>query len=130
MKNFAILGLIALIFITSSAFVRPGAWERLGTRSVTYKADYDEIIVTAREGRFDGIKIEVDRAPVDFAKVVVVYKRGKPEVLHFRDKILPGEETRLMNLRGNNRVIQKVKLYYKTPYIANKRAKVTVWGRH
>ncbi len=120
---------LTIALLSSFTSDQPG-WEKLGSRNVTYKADFDEILVTAREGRFDKLKLKVEKADVHFDRVVVHYRKGKPEKLIMRNNIPAGGETRVMDLKGNNRIIRKVVFFYKTHPKEDKRARVILFGRH
>ena len=118
-----VIGLTTMSFTSSLGF-----WEKLGSRIVSYKTDFDEIYVTAREGSFKAIKLEVSKAAVDFDRVVVVYRNGQRERLHIRNIIPAGGQTRVLDLAGRNRIINRVIFYYRTPAHQGIRAKVKLYG--
>ena len=120
--------LFALSMLTMSFSSSAQIWEKLGSRSVSYKADWDEIMVTGREGRFRAIKLEVAKSDVDFDHVVVVYRNGQREKLQIRNKIPAGGQTRAINLSGKRRIINRVIFYYRTPLYEGRRARVTLYG--
>jgi hypothetical protein len=66
---------IASLFLMSftSVVVK---WDFLGQKTVDFGADRDQIVVTAKEGVFKRIKLQVRKAPVEFNKVVVHYRNG------------------------------------------------------
>ena len=69
-KKFAFLLLILVSVPVFFAFTPaeskklPPRWERLGTRKVNFRLDRDEIMVTAREGAFTGLKMKVSGSPI------------------------------------------------------------------
>ena len=105
-------------------------WDFLGERSVNFKLDKDEISVTAKEGVFKKIKLQVRKAPVHFRKVVVHYRNGTSETIALRDKIRAGGETRAIDLNGNKRIIKKVVFFYNTKVKAPQKGKVMLFGLH
>ena len=69
-RRFAFL--LLPLLIAACAASRQGArdWDFLGQRTVSDRVDHDVIVVTGVEGRFSAIQLRVQRATVDFHKVV------------------------------------------------------------
>ena len=111
-----------------SHFFHP--WELLGVKQVNYSLDRDDIKVTASEGFFTAIKIKVKRAPVNLHKLVVHYGNGDVEEIELRQNFPAGSESRVLDLPGNKRVIQKVVFWYDTKNLARRKGIVELWGRH
>lgn len=106
-------------------------WENLGQRKVNYSLDRDEIMVTARDGRFSAVKLKVRKGAINMHKMTIHFGDGTKQQVNLRNKIPAGGETRVVNLKGNKkRVIRKVVFWYDTKNLANKRATVELWGRH
>ncbi len=110
--------------------VQPGAWELLGTRTVKYGLDRDEISVTAREGFFTALKIKVNRSALNMHKMVIHFGDGSNEEVAVRNNFKAGQESRVIDLPGNRRVITKVVFWYDTKNLKKSRAVVELWGRH
>ena len=129
----ATLMIAAIAFSFTSpdvASFAPPRWEKLGDRKVNYGLDRDEIFVTASEGKFTAIKIMVRRSGINLHKVAVHYGNGDVDDIEIRENIPGGGESRVINLEGNRRVIQKVVFWYDTKNFANDKAVVELWGRH
>ncbi len=109
--------------------VYPPRWELLGTKKVNYGLDRDEIIVTATEGVFSALKLRVRRGGINLHKVAVHFANGEVEELELRHNIPAGGESRVLDLPGNKRIIQKVVFWYDTKNYANKKAVIELWGR-
>lgn len=112
-------------------------WEKLGDRYVNHSVDRDEIKVTAKDGRFDAIKLRVTRRPVRFRDVKVHFGNGEVQDVEVRKRIPAGGETRVIALKGDQkRVIEKVVFWYDTAGKVRKKrrpvakAEVELWGRH
>lgn len=118
----------SIILLSSFTFAKP--WVKLGSQAVTYKVDHDELYVTARQGTFRKLKVEVDKSNIHISKMIVFYRHGAPETVHIKKNILAGSSTRALDLKGNNRIIYKVVFYYNTHLYEGKRAKVTLLGMH
>lgn len=117
-------------FTTLSSPTVPPKWELLGSRKVNYGLDKDEIIVTAREGVFSALKIKVLRGGINLHRVAVHFGNGEVEELEVRENIPANGESRVLDLPGNKRVVQKVVFWYDTKNYAGKKAVVNLWGRN
>lgn len=137
MKSFILFSFVLTFFLSDlAAFpewvspLSPPKWELLGTRKVNYGLDKDEIMVTRMEGRFTALKIKVKKGGINLHKVFVHFGDGQVQELEVREDIQAGGETRVIDLAGNRRVIQKVVFWYDTKNYANQKATVELWGRH
>jgi hypothetical protein len=109
---------------------RPGPWVLLGQTTVDGQRDRDTIAIGRSEGRFRSIQLRVAGAPVEFQHVVVRYANGTSEELEFRDYIPAGGQTRAIDLRGDERVINSVEfLYSKARWRRGARPRVSLYGR-
>lgn len=104
-------------------------WDKLGEKRVNDRADHDMIVVTAARGMFTGLKLHVKDHAVRFYKVVVHYRRGASDELVLRDTIPAGGESRVLDLRGDRRVIKSIEFWYEAKSLGRDGATVTVWGR-
>jgi hypothetical protein len=107
-----------------------GQWEQLGTRTVSFGLDRDEIAVTAREGFFTALKLKVDRSALNMHKMVIHFGDGTTQDVEMRNTFRAGDESRAIDLSGNRRVITKVVFWYDTKNNRKARAVVELWGRH
>jgi len=113
----------------SSGCIQRG-WEMLGERSVNFKADKDEIMVTASEGRFSAVQIRVKRAPINMQRMVIHFGDGEEQTVELKDNFRAGGESRIIDLEGKKRVIRKVSFWYDTKGFGDHKAIVQLWGRH
>jgi hypothetical protein len=107
---------------------RDGEWVLLGSRTVTDRVDRDVIPVTAARGDFHRIKLVVQRASVDFHRVVVHFGNGGRQEVEMRRTIPAGGETRAIDLTGPDRVIRSIEFWYDANTIRGRRAVVRVLG--
>lgn len=121
MKIRLVLGLLLILGAGEIAsaqrydYSRPqvfGRWVFLGQAQVDGRADHDRIYVGPGRGRFQRVQIRVDRAPIEFYRVVVHYANGRSEELNIRQRIPAGGQTRAIDLRGNERNIDSVEFFY------------------
>ncbi len=131
MKNIRFLWLgIMLYAVTSLVYSQPPRWELLGSRIVNFNNDRDEIQVGAIEGAFTALKIQVRRGNLNMQKVLVHYKNGDVQEIELRHNFARGSESRIIDLPGNKRIIQKIVFYYDTKNRSKMRAVIEVLGRH
>lgn len=130
MSRFRVIAL--LLFVALCLPALPAAaekWVFLGQRHVNDKAERDTVEVTASEGTFEAVKLRVKRHAVRFYRVTVIYGAGTSDDLELRDVIPAGGESRVLDLRGGNRVIKRIEFAYEAKTLGRKGAVVEVYGR-
>jgi hypothetical protein len=131
MNGKRVLWTVLFLAVGSALWAQKGTWEKLGERTVKHRAERDEIRVTIKDGRFRRIKLRVLQRPVQFFDVKVHFANGDVQDISMRNRIKAGGETRVIDLKGGNRVIQKVVFRYETETVRKgRRAKVQLWGFH
>lgn len=125
------LALLALAFVFN-AFTPTdqGRWTILGERKVNLGVDHDKIVVGANDGVFTKLKLKVKRSGINLHKVVVHFGNGERQELAVREDIQRGGETRVIDLKGNTRVIKEVDFWYDTKGLINNKAVVVLLGKH
>jgi hypothetical protein len=92
-----------------------GDWVELGCQQVAlFGKDSDSVRVGRREGRFKSIRLEVRGADVEILDLKVIYANGEPDDIQVRHFLRAGERTRPLDLRGWERVIDRVAMTYRT----------------
>ena len=105
-------------------------WVLLGQTTVDGQRDRDKISIGRAEGSFRSIQLRVTGGPVEFYRVVVNYANGSNEEVEVRENIRPGGQTRAIDLRGTDRVINSVDFFYgKGTWRPSARPKVSLYGR-
>lgn len=107
---------------------QPSSWQLIGERSVTDRVDHDVIKVTRSRGQWSAIKVVVRKHAVQFRGVRVVYANGTTQSIALRTVIPAGGESRVIDLVGDNRTIQRIEMRYDAQSLGGK-AVVTVFGR-
>lgn len=105
-----------------------GRRELLGERVVNHRLDRDTIEVTATEGRFRAVELEVSGSGIEFLDLDVIYGNGEHQDIQVRERIAAGGHTRRIDLPGDARVIRRVALVYRTPPRGRGRATVRLFG--
>jgi hypothetical protein len=108
----------------------PQRWEKLGQRKVNFKVDKDEIIVGRVEGLFTALQIKVRKGPVNMHRMLVHFRNGSTKEVELKNNFSDGDESRVIDLPGNVRVITKVVFWYDTKNFNDSKAIVELWGRH
>ena len=106
-----------------------GSWTLLGTKKVTDRVETDVIRVSARRTDFTKLKIRVQDRGVEFRRVVVHFRKGAPQEIELRRVIPAGGESRVIDLVGRDRRIEKVVLTYDAQSLSGKKAQVRVFAR-
>src|SRR6266571_5567018 len=122
-----VAAVLLLLGISSASYAK--SWVYLGEAHVDGAVDHDKIKVGRSEGRFKAIQLRVDRAPVEFRHVVVHYANGTSEEVQVRQRIRAGGSTRDIDLRGGDRVIESVELWYEKANYGSRRPRVRLYGR-
>ncbi|WP_281238722.1 hypothetical protein [Flavobacterium praedii] len=105
-----------------------GGWEKIGTKTVQKITEVDEFRPSSRS-TYSAIKIRVINNPVTINKMTIYYDNGQSQEVVLRKFIGPGEETRIINLIGNKRRIDKIRFLYKSKNLLGSRAEVEVWAK-
>lgn len=133
MRKIVSVFVMMAIFIGASQFTataqQRGDWVKLGMKKVDYKLDRDVIPVGIKEGSFNKLRVRVTGAPLNMHKMVVKYGNGSSEELALRHNFAKGSATRVIDLKGGNRIITQIVFWYDSKNAANRRATVHVWGK-
>jgi hypothetical protein len=111
------------------AAVMAGDWQKLGSRSVALIGDHDVIPVTVLRGNFRKIKLKVRENDINMNDLTVIYATGAADNMPIRGFIKKGGESRVIDLRGGDRIIRSVQLTYRSVLNSKGRAEVAVWGK-
>lgn len=130
MKKEFVLRILLVLVMIFSAFAIPPNWEYLGSRKINKDFDKDKIYITASEGSFNALKIKVLHRPMTLYNMKVHYGNGSVQDIKVKVHIPAGGESRVIDLAGTNRVIEKVVFRYETKGNHGKRAKILLFGRH
>src|SRR5262249_9589626 len=87
-------------------------WAVLGEAHVDGAADHDRIVVTGARGEYRAIRLRVENAAIDFDRVLVHFANGTTTPIALRRKLRAGEQTRVIDLPGERRIIESVEFWY------------------
>lgn len=126
--NLSSLLMICLFALTTMSFTGNG-WQNLGTKTVNYRMDRDVLDVQKRDGVFKQLKFVVRGGSLNMHKVVVHFENGGQQEIDLRHQFNRGSSSRIVDLKGNNRFIEKIVFWYDTQNQSRNKAKLTVWGK-
>lgn len=125
MKNLMLGG---LAFAVAAASAGPAAaWDMIGSREVKDRTDRDTISVGGGK-LYDRIKICVYRNPVHFIDVDIRFRNGGRQDVSVRERINPRGCTRVVDLEGGQRDIEKISFLYEETSFKRRTATVKVFA--
>lgn len=105
----------------------PG-WHKIATTTVDFTKERDEVSVLGAD-HFSAIKLMVTGAPIDLQDLEIWYENGTKQDVAMRSSMEIGKESRVINIEGGDRDIDKIVLVYKTmPNRKDEKAEVTIFG--
>ena len=127
-RAYAAIALLAVGGMLASPTLAADKWEELGCQKVGFLIDRDVVKVGRREGRFKAIRLDVSGNAVYMEDLKVVYGNGAPDDIPVRSEIRDGGQTRALDLKGRDRVIDRVEMVYRAKPNFKGSAKVCVFG--
>jgi hypothetical protein len=125
----AALSVLPLSGLEALSQGRGRGWQLLGHASVGFLRDRDTIHVGRDDGDFSQIQLRVRDNTVHFDDLKVVYGNGRVDDIPIRSEIRAGGQTRVIDLKGNDRIIRRVELVYRSRPSFRGQAVVELWGR-
>nr|WP_295080417.1 hypothetical protein [uncultured Roseateles sp.] len=108
---------------------KPGrGWRMIGQVQARRSVDRDEIRVRA-DRAFSAIRLRVFNARVEMLRLRIQFRNGQWRDIEVRQYIERGGATRIIDLPGEKRFIDRIVFWHKTPIGARERANVQVWAR-
>lgn len=124
---FAMIAIAAIVY-SRVAMAQAEEWQQLGTHAVDYTLDYDVIPVTYKKGTFTTVKFRVKDGNVNMHRCMVTFEDGSKQEVEIKFQFTAGSE-KTIDLKGNNRIIEKITFWYDTKNKSSKKAVVEVWGK-
>lgn len=127
-RTLVAIAALAAAGMTGTQSALADKWEELGCQKVGFLIDRDVVKVGRRDGRFKAIRLEVSGNTVYMEDLKVVYGNGVPDDIPVRSEIRDGGQTRALDLKGRDRVIDRVEMVYRAQPNFKGSAKVCVYG--
>lgn len=123
-----ILFVSLVLFISASAFTVLQNWKYIGDKWAAFGPDRDVLRIGARD-EFRQIKIKVTDGPLHIADMDVYFDNGEKFNVELKNNFRAGQESRIIDLPGGLRKLDKIEFKYSTIGRGRGRARVAVWGR-
>lgn len=104
-------------------------WTSLGSRVIDYTLDHDVVSLNNSKEAFTSLKVTVKGGSINMHKATVHFANGDKQDIEFPEVVTPESGGKVIDLKGNERVIEKVTFWYDTKKTANEKATVEVWGK-
>lgn len=129
LRKLVIISSVLFALTLGTSIVSAQNWENLGSRTVNDRADHDTWNVGAGKGEFRKIKLTVQRRAVRFIKLTVKFENGQTQDIELQNTIPAGGSTRVIDLVGTDRRIDKVDVWYEAQTVRRgARSQVTLHG--
>jgi hypothetical protein len=129
------IGIVALALIASGniAFGQDNSllkgWTNLGSRVVDYTLDHDVVSLNNSKEVFTQLKVSVKGGALNMHKATVHFANGDKQDIDFPEVVTGENGGKIIDLKGNNRVIEKVTFWYDTKGNSDQKATIEVWGK-
>jgi hypothetical protein len=123
-KLFAAVAALTGIAIAASP---AAAWDVIGVREVADRTDRDTMVIEGHR-LFTRIKVCVYRKPVHFYDVDIRFENGGHQDVSVRERINPGQCTRVIDLEGGARDIETISFLYEETSFKRRKATVKVFA--
>lgn len=100
----------------------------LGERHVRDAGERDTIEVGADRGAFKGLQVQVSGSAVEFKRIVIHFENGEEQVLEKNRVLGKGDQSRVLDLNGGPRLIDKVVFHYEARSRGWKGANLKLFG--
>ena len=132
--NKLIIAVIALFLVATANFSYAQdnllkGWTPLGTRVVDYTLDHDVVSLNNSKEAFTSLKITVKNGSLNMHKATVHFANGDKQDIEFAEVVTPESGGKVIDLKGNDRVIEKVTFWYDTRKNSNDKATIEVFGK-
>jgi hypothetical protein len=128
-KKLFVISSILFVFAIGASAVSAQGWENLGSKEVKDRSEQDTWHIGGSKGQFRKIKITVQKKAVRFYRLEVKFENGQVQNIELRNVIPAGGSTRVIDLIGTDRRIDKVDVWYEAQtFRRGVRSQVTLYG--
>jgi len=125
-----ILGLI-IICITSMTVISQNytRWAIVGQKQIDFQKDKDIIPIKAKGEKFVAVRLGIQGSTVEMHHLSITFDDGDVQTVPLRKKFKPGSMSKIIDLRGGLRVIEKFEIHYIPDQHAKGKQVVELWAR-
>jgi hypothetical protein len=134
MKNILKLSSIFILSLFVMYCGRPtintaaGSWQYLGDKWVNFGLDHDELVLGNIRDNFRQIRLRVTDGPLHIMDMKVHFDNGAVQDVPIKALIKQGQQSRIIDLNGGSRSLEKITFWYETVGFRKGRSRVAVWG--
>ncbi len=100
----------------------------LGEKQVRDLTERDTIQVGTSRGSFTGLRFKATGSAIEFKRIVIHFENGSEQVIEKNRVLGKGDKSRVINLEGGSRFIDKVVFYYEARSKGWKGAELKLFG--
>ena len=128
-KKLFVISSVLFAFAIGASVASAQGWENLGSKEVKDRSEQDTWHIGGGKGQFRKIKITVQKKAVRFYRLEVKFENGQVQNIELRNVIGAGGSTRVIDLIGTDRRIDKVDVWYEAQtFRRGVRSQVTLYG--
>ncbi len=120
--------LFLLVMCTALSVSSKAQWRFIADKWVGFGVDHDVIVTGNTNDDFRQLKLRVTDGPLKMYDMKVYFDNGSVQDVSIRLHIPQGGESRVIDLDGGLRHIQRIEFWYETKGFRKGRSRVAVWG--
>lgn len=128
MKKYAFIFSVLIITVLSLSSFDIAKWKIIGQKEAAYGVDRDVLYVKGNN-IYTALKLKVVDAGLNMIDMDVYFENGQKDHVPLQKNFHAGEESRVIDLPGNARRIDKITFLYDTKGIRKGKANIIVFGR-
>ncbi|MBK8140699.1 MAG: hypothetical protein IPQ25_11630 [Chitinophagaceae bacterium] len=124
--------IVIAVFSLTTAFKTSdtGSWTFLGDKNVGFGVDHDVIHFGNWKDDVRQIKLKITEGPLKMYRMNIHFDNGSVQEVTLRNRFAQGSESRVIDLDGGLRHLNKIEFWYETKGFLRGKARVAVWGRN
>ena len=124
--------IVMAVFSLTTAFKTSdtGSWTFLGDKNVGFVADHDVIHFGNWKDDVRQIKLKITEGPLKMYRMNIHFDNGSVQEVTLRNRFAQGSESRVIDLDGGLRHLNKIEFWYETKGFLRGKSRVAVWGRN
>ncbi len=124
--------IVMAVFSLTTAFKTPdtGSWTFLGDKNVGFGVDHDVIHFGNWKDDVRQVKLKITDGPLKMYRMNIHFDNGSVQEVTLRNRFAQGSESRVIDLDGGLRHLNKIEFWYETKGFLRGKARVAVWGRN
>ena len=124
--------IVMAVFSLTTAFktTDSGSWTFLGDKNVGFGVDHDVIHFGNWKDDVRQVKLKITDGPLKMYRMNIHFDNGSVQEVTLRNRFAQGSESRVIDLDGGLRHLNKIEFWYETKGFLRGKARVAVWGRN